>query len=41
MVYERAVGELVGLARWFRDRPAPPRVDHHATPPTFPLPFQY
>ena len=41
LVYERAVSDLVGLTRWFRNRPAPPRVDHHATPPTFPLPFGY
>ncbi len=41
LVYERAVSDLVGLTRWFRNRPTPPRVDHHATPPTFPLPFQY
>jgi creatinine amidohydrolase len=41
LVFERAVDQLVGLTRWFRDRPAPPRVDHHAAAPTFGLPFQY
>lgn len=41
LVFDRAVNQLVGLTRWFRDRPTPPRVDHHSTAPTFGLPFQY
>jgi creatinine amidohydrolase len=37
--FEHAVSRLVDLVQWFKSRPAPPRVDHHAVPPTFRLPF--
>jgi len=39
--FEHAVSQLVDLVRWIRTRPAPPRRDRHAVPPTFPLPFGF
>lgn len=41
LAYEHAVGRLVDLVRWHKDRPAPPRREHHDTPPTMPLPFGF
>jgi creatinine amidohydrolase len=41
LVFAHAVERLVALVRWLRDRPIEPRQDHHATPPTFPLPFGF
>jgi creatinine amidohydrolase len=41
LVFDHTVGRLVELTRWFRRRPAPPRRDHHAAPPTFRLPFDF
>jgi creatinine amidohydrolase len=41
LAFERAVARLVDLARWLKGRPAPPRREHHATAPTFPLPFDF
>ncbi|HEV2356764.1 MAG TPA: creatininase family protein [bacterium] len=38
-VFEHTVTHLVEMVRWFRTRPRPERRDHHATPPTFALPF--
>lgn len=38
-VFEHTVTHLVEMVRWFRSRPRPERRDHHATPPTFALPF--
>ena len=38
-VFEHTVTQLVEMVRWFRARPRPERRDHHATPPTFALPF--
>ncbi|HXX39687.1 MAG TPA: creatininase family protein [bacterium] len=38
-VFEHAVTRMIELVRWLRARPTPPRRDHHATAPTFPLPF--
>lgn len=39
LAFEHATERLVGLVRWFKDRPTPPRVDHHDVAPTFALPF--
>jgi creatinine amidohydrolase len=39
LAFEHAVGQLVGLVRWFKERPTPPRREHHATPPAFSLPL--
>jgi creatinine amidohydrolase len=39
--FEHAVTQLVGLVRWLRKRPMPPRRDRHATAPTFALPFGF
>jgi len=41
LALEHSVIQLVELIRWFRKRPAPPRRDRHAVPPTFPLPFGF
>jgi creatinine amidohydrolase len=38
-VFDHAVTRMLEMVRWFRTRPAPPRRDHHAVAPTFPLPF--
>ncbi len=40
-VFEHAVTQLGEMVRWFRTRPRPPRREHHATPPTFPLAFRW
>ncbi len=37
--YLEAVKQLVALVSWWKDRPRDTRRDHHATPPTFPLPW--
>jgi creatinine amidohydrolase len=37
-IFEEAVANLVEFVGEFQARPAPPRVDHHRTPPTSPLP---
>jgi creatinine amidohydrolase len=41
LAFEHAVTELIELASWFRDRPAPERIDRHAKQPTFQLPFDF
>ncbi len=41
LVFDHAVTRLTDLVRWFRARPMEPRREHHATPPTFPLPFEF
>jgi creatinine amidohydrolase len=41
LVFEHTVEQLIGLARWFRARPAPPRREHHETPPSFDLPIEF
>jgi creatinine amidohydrolase len=41
LVFDHAAGRLVELVRWFKSRSTPSRREHHATPPTFPLPFQW
>ncbi len=41
LAYDHAVERLVDLVRWFRNRPEMPRQEHHATPPTFALPFGF
>jgi len=41
LAFEHAVGQLVELVGWFRDRPALTRPMHHATPPTFKVPFGF
>jgi len=38
-VFEHTVEQFVAMVRWFRTRPRPERRGHHATPPTFALPF--
>ncbi len=38
-VFEHAVTQMIAMVRWLRNRPAPPRRDHHAEAPTFALPF--
>ncbi len=38
-VFEHAVARMIEMVRWFRARPRPERREHHATSPTFPLPF--
>ncbi len=38
-VYEEAVKQLVALVDLFRDRPVEPRRDHHAVPPSMPMPW--
>ena len=40
-VFDHAVERLVALVRWLRERPIEPRREHHAEPPTFPLPFGF
>jgi creatinine amidohydrolase/Fe(II)-dependent formamide hydrolase-like protein len=40
-VFDHAVERLIGLVRWVKERPIPPRQEHHAAPPTFPLPFGF
>ncbi len=40
-VFEHATEQLVELVRWFKARPPMPRQDHHATEPTFALPFDF
>lgn len=40
-IFEHTVDRLIGLADWLRNRPAPPRVDHHKTAPTFVLPVEF
>ena len=40
-VFDHAADQLVSMVRWFRKRPAPPRRDRHAAPPTFALPFGF
>jgi creatinine amidohydrolase len=37
-IFEEAVKRLNELVDEFRNRPSPPRVDHHAAPPSCPLP---
>ncbi len=37
-IFEEAVKRLLEFTTEFKDRPNRPRVDHHATPPTSPLP---
>jgi creatinine amidohydrolase len=37
-IFEEAVKNLVDFVARFQARPAPPRVEHHAVPPTSPLP---
>lgn len=37
--YLEAVKQLVALVTWWKDRPRDTRRDHHAAPPTFPLPW--
>ena len=37
-IFEEAVAQLVRFVDYFRRRAAPPAVDHHAQPPTSPLP---
>lgn len=39
LVYEEAVRQLVRFVNWFKDRPRDPRRDHHAQPPTMPMPW--
>jgi creatinine amidohydrolase len=41
LAFEHAANRLVDLVRWFRSRPTEARREHHATPPTFALPFQF
>jgi creatinine amidohydrolase len=41
LVYERATDRLVEMVRWFRSRPTESRRELHATPPTFPYPFEW
>jgi creatinine amidohydrolase len=41
LVFEHTVERLAALVQWARTRPQPPRVEHHATPPTFRLPFAF
>ena len=41
LAFEHAVNRLVELVRWLKARPPMPRREHHATAPTFPLPFGY
>ena len=41
LVLAHAVDRLVDLVRWLRDRAKELRQEHHATPPTFPLPFRF
>src|SRR5262249_37321008 len=40
-VFAHAAQRLVALVRWLKARPPMPRRDHHATPPTFALPFDF
>jgi len=40
-VFDHATQRLVDLVRWLRKRPPMPRRDHHASPPTFALPFDF
>lgn len=40
-MFDQSVDRLVALVKWLRDRPAEPRREHHATAPTFPLPFEF
>jgi creatinine amidohydrolase len=40
-VFDHAVGRLIGLARWFKERPIPGRQEHHTEPPSFRLPFGF
>ena len=40
-VFDHATQRLVDLVRWLKVRPPMPRRDHHATPPTFALPFDF
>jgi creatinine amidohydrolase len=41
LAFTHAVDQLVSLVRWMRERPIAARQEHHATPPTFPLPFGF
>ncbi len=41
LAFERAVGELVAMTRWFKSRPALARVDRHLAQPGFGLPFGF
>lgn len=41
LVFEHAVRRLIELVQWLRNRPVEARRDHHATPPTFGLPFGF
>ncbi len=36
VIFEETVSQLVKFVQFFKDRPAPPRVDHHTRPPTVP-----
>jgi creatinine amidohydrolase len=39
LVFSHTVDRLCGLIEWFRSRPRPDRVDHHADAPTFEFPL--
>jgi creatinine amidohydrolase len=41
LVFAHGVERLVSLVRWLRERPIPPRREHHAASPTFALPFEW
>ena len=40
-MFTHAADQLVGLVRWFRNRPTPARRERHAVAPTFALPFVF
>jgi creatinine amidohydrolase len=39
VAYEEAVRQLARFVEWFRERPIDPRRDHHARPPSMPMPW--
>jgi creatinine amidohydrolase len=39
IVYEEATKQLARFITWFKDRPKDRRQDHHAKPPTMPMPW--
>jgi creatinine amidohydrolase/Fe(II)-dependent formamide hydrolase-like protein len=41
LAFTHTVDRLVSLVRSMSDRPLKTRHEHHATPPTFPLPFGF
>jgi creatinine amidohydrolase len=41
LAFERAVTQLIGLAKWLRARPDLERASRHAQAPTFQLPFDF